>query len=398
MGKDKLGSEPEAHLHKFLTIKILSRNIMRLTATKIFLGILLTGIRPIRVLAESSAPESIDSKQTEFEFLTVNYFKVIKDERGAKRTQMRPGLAKQDTSAKHRPNCRFDDDLSDRSSAYFQSEFAEDVEIGINTALLDLTVELDDNYSRVTNPYSGDLTQKAAFTAGVVSWQSKNRLGSWKFDGKFDDSARFIQGKAYLSTPTVIGLVELSIYLNNRIKPVKTVTGWRVNTPLGNFAVKGNFNEEIIFTGGNATWNAKTSIASFGVKGNFNRETKFTSGNFKIASQALIGSFQADIKIDEESKFNWANASWNTNLLFGSNIGVSGRFDDTNTFTGGKIELGARSGLGIMSVKANLDRDTQFTSGSVFWKTKTKLGSINLDADLKKDGNFASKLGLEFSL
>ena len=363
---------------------------MRLTATKVFLGILLTGILPIKVLAESSAPESIDSKQTEFEFLAVNYFKAV----------------------------------DGRSLANFQSGLAEEAGIGINVTLSDLTVELDDNYFKVIDLYSSDLTQKAAFTAGVATWQSKNELGSLKFDGKFDDTARFTKGKAYLATPTVIGLVDLSIDLNDRIEPIKTVTGWQANTPLGSLAVKGNFDEEIVFTGanavwnaktklgtvsingnfdretnfngGNAAWNAKTSIVSFGVRGNFDRETNFTGGNFKIGSKALIGSFQADIKIDEESKFNGANASWNTNLLFGSNIGVSGKFDDTNTFTGGSIKVDAKSGWGIMGVKANLDRDTQFTSGSAFWKTKTKLGSINLDADLKQDGNFSSKLDWEF--
>ena len=378
---------------------------MWLTATKIFLGILLTGILPIKVLAESSASESIDLKQTKFEFLTINDFKVINNE----------------PSAPHIGERYFR--RRERSSAYFQSGFAEEAGIGIYTALSDLTVELDDNYSRVIDLYSGNLTQ-AAFKAGVASWQSKNRLGSWKFDAKFDDSARFTKGKFYLATPTVIGLIDLSIDLNDRLEPIETVTGWYADTLLGSFAVNGNFNEEIVFTGanaiwnaktklgtvsikgnfdrqtnfngGNAAWNAKTSIAFFGLRGNFDRETKFTGGNFKIGSKALIGSFQADIKIDEESKFDGANASWNTNLLFGSNIGVSGRFDDTNTFAGGKIELGTKSGLGTMGVKAYLDRDTQFTSGSAFWKTKTKLGSINLDADLKKDGNFASKLGWEF--
>jgi hypothetical protein len=134
------------------------------------------------------------------------------------------------------------------------------------------------------------------------------------------------------------------------------------------------------------------------VNGNFDSNTNFTGGNVKIGSDALIGSFQADIKIDHESNFNGADASWDTNLLFGSNMGVSGKFDQSNDFAGGSIKLGAESAVGTMGIKANLDSDTQFTSGSAFWKTKTKLGSIGLDADLKKDGNFSSKLGLEFAL
>jgi hypothetical protein len=112
----------------------------------------------------------------------------------------------------------------------------------------------------------------------------------------------------------------------------------------------------------------------------------------------LIGSFQADIKLNHETKFNGVDASWDANLLFGSNIGVSGKFDQTNTFTGGSIKLGAEFFIGVVGVKANLDADTQFTSGSAFWRAKTRIGSIGLDADLKKDGNFSSKLGLQFPL
>ena len=382
-------------------------------ATRVFLGILFTGILPTKVLAESLF--KISPNQTKLELSAVKYVEL----------------------------------KGDRSLTSSQFKLFEDQKFNFDTRS-DLTIELD-NHSRIVDLYSDNT---AAFKSGVVTWQGENRLGSMKFDGKFDDSARFTKGKAYLATPTAIGLVDLSVFLSDRIQPIKTVTGWQADTPLGSLVLKGTFDQEITFTGGNVAWNAKTklgavkidgkfdretnfnggnaawsaksklgaisingkfdhetkfnggnavwdaktSIASFSMKGNFDRDTKFTGGNFKVGSKALIGSFQANIKIDESKGFNGANASWNTNLLFGSNVGVSGKFDDTNTFTGGSIKVGAKSSLGTMGVKANLDRDTNFTSGSAFWKTKTKLGSINLNADLKQDGNFASKLGFEFPL
>ena len=294
----------------------------------------------------------------------------------------------------------------------------------------------------------------AAFKAGTTSWQGKSKFGTVKFDGKFDSSAHLTKGKASLSTPAVLGSINLAVDLNNQIKPIKTVTGWQANTPLGSLIVKGNFNEEIVFTGGNAiwnaqtrlgkvsvngnfdretnftgvntawnartrlgtvvikgnfdretnfsgghaAWNAKSQIATFAVKGNFDRETNFTGGNVQVGSKAIIGTFKAQIKLDSDSHFNGADAAWDANLLFGSNIGVSGNFDRDNTFTGGSIKLGAKSVLGLVGVKANLDRETHFTSGSAFWKAQTRLGSINLDAKLQQDGNFSSKLGMEFPL
>ena len=287
-----------------------------------------------------------------------------------------------------------------------------------------LTIEFEEQY-KVREFGSSDFARtSAAFQAGTISWRGKTKLGLMKLDGNFDSSAHLTKGKGFLSTPTIFGSVNLAIDLNDRVQPIKTVTGWQTSTPVGSLAVEGNFSPEIAFTGGNAAWNAKTKIgtvtikgnfdrdinftganaawnakskiATFGVRGNFDRDTNFTGGNVQITSKAIVGSFKADLKIDRESQFNGANAAWDTNLLFGSNVGVSGNFDRTNTFTGGSIRLDAKSIVGTLGVKANLDRDTNFISGSAFWKTKTKLGSINLDADLKKDGNFSSKLGMEF--
>ena len=105
-----------------------------------------------------------------------------------------------------------------------------------------MAIELESNLSQAIDLYT-DTTQ-STFTAGVATWQVKNRLGSLKFDGKFDDSARFTKGKAYLATPTAIGSLDLTVNLSDRIKPMKTITGWQANTPLGSLAIKGNFDEK----------------------------------------------------------------------------------------------------------------------------------------------------------
>ena len=234
------------------------------------------------------------------------------------------------------------------------------------------------------------------FKSGVASWKTDTTVGSVGFDGNFDDRARLTGGKAIWRTDTDIGSVDLTINLNDKVKPIRTVASWQADTAIGSLTVEGDFSDRITFTGANAAWNAKTSLGAVAVRGNFNEQTDFTGGNLRVATKTPVGSLDANVRIDEETKFRSAKASWNADLLFGSSIGVDGKFDATTAFSGGSIKLGAKTSLGNLGVQANVDRDTDLTSGSAFWKTKAGSGFINLNVDVEKDGDFKSKLGIEF--
>ncbi|MEL6580063.1 MAG: hypothetical protein AAFQ14_09940, partial [Cyanobacteria bacterium J06621_12] len=218
---------------------------MRTTAIKVFLGTLLAGILPISAVAETKQPKAIASGKQQFEFFAIQEF--ADHSEGDRLLYLLP--------------------LHSLSPLEPSLEF---------TSLPHFTIELPDNYLQANNPTSYEVTPiTPAFKAGLASWQGKNQFGSVQFDGNFDTAAHFTKGKASLSSQTALGLVNLSISLNNQIKPIKAVTGWQTNTPLGSFAVKGNFNEEIAFIGGNAAWNAKTAVGVITVKGNFDQETNF---------------------------------------------------------------------------------------------------------------------------
>lgn len=318
---------------------------------------------------------------------------------------------------------------------------------------------LNDIYAITSNNFDNNsyqlkdlATERSILLAGTASWKAKTEFDLLALDG-FDPQAYFTQGKALWEIDTDIGLVDLAAKLNQRIEVVEIPTNWladtafslltaasnsnqnisfidgnaiwnadtaignlkisgkldenislvnsnaiwNANTALGAIALRGNFGDRTQFTGGNASWNANTGVGSLGFKGNFNYNADFIGGDIKVTTNALIGFFDADIKIDGETKLKSANASWNANLLFGSNIAVNGSFDETKSFTGGNIEFGAKSSLGIVGIKANLDRNTHLTSGSAFWKTETEWGSINFDADFKRNGKFESQLNIEFT-
>ena len=257
-------------------------------------------------------------------------------------------------------------------------------------------ITVDHNSADLNNPNNNHTDEQTiAFKAGVASWNTDTQIGSLTFDGNFDSQANLTKGKALWQTDTDLGSVNLTINIDSQIKPINSVAAWQTNTPVGSLAVHGNFNQRNAFTGGNATWQTDTPVGFLAIQGNFDEQTSFTEGNISLATRTAVGSLAADVKVDRQTKFAGANASWDTNLFFGSNIGVSGQFDETTSFSGGSINLGAKTTFGILGVKANVNQETSFTGGSAFWKAKTGLGSFGLNADVEKNGNFKSSIGLE---
>ena len=267
--------------------------------------------------------------------------------------------------------------------------------IAIDTSsFANLTLKHNPNSSNDLHTYSYSYEEQPInFKPGVASWKTKTKLGALTLNGKFDRQAHFTEGKAFWNTDTKLGSVDLAINLNNRLEPLKSFATWKTDSVLGSFAIKGNFNEETTFMGGDAAWNAKTALGevavkgnfneettfmggnaawkantalgSLSLKGNFNEETTFTGGNIKISTKTFIGSLTADFKIDEETQFKGANASWDTKFILGSNIGVSGKFNETSSFDGGSIKFGKNTPVGNLNLKADVDGEMKFTEASV---------------------------------
>lgn len=333
---------------------------MWLTATEAFLGTAIILLEPIQFRSDSGQPVFFD--------------RLIKKD-------LELATAEQFSNRVSQPTFSFASSLvSDRQSLFPNA--------------LQKTIAL--NSSTHNSLRSLDSAQQHSFSAGTTSWKTQTQLGSLAFDGKFDASAHFKQGKAIWSQNTVMGVVDFSVNLDDGFAPIQSVTGWQADTSLGSFTIEGHFSDRLTYIGSNAAWKAETSLGTVAVRGNFNEQTDFTGAKLGVATKTPLGSLTADVRINQESKFSVAKASWDANLLFGSSIGVDGKFDETTTFDGGSIKLGARTSLGNLGVKANVDRNTEFTSGSAFWKAKAGAGSIGLNVDVEQDGDFESKLGIEF--
>lgn len=335
---------------------------MWLTATEIFLGTAIIFLKPVQFKSDSGQPVYLDR------------------------------LMAQDLElATHQ---QFSDNILQQKLSLASSS------IGDRQSLLPDTLQktITSNSGNRNLPRSLDSAQQpSSFEAGTTSWETETQLGSFAFNGKFDSSAHFTQGKAVWSRNTAIGVVDLLVDFNYQLAPIQSVTGWKADTFIGSFRIEGNFSDRLTYTGSNAAWKTETSLGTVAVRGNFDEQTDFAGGNLTVATKTPLGSLTANIRIDEETEFSVADASWDANLLFGSSIGVNGKFDEMTTFDGGSVGLSAKTGLGNLGVRAKVDRDTHFTGGSAFWKAQAGANSISLNVDVEQDGNFESKLGVEFS-
>ncbi|MDJ0593216.1 MAG: hypothetical protein QNJ72_25050 [Pleurocapsa sp. MO_226.B13] len=286
--------------------------------------------------------------------------------------------------------------LKDKQDSVYTLASGENKFVGrlaINTlSRPSLTLDRHDRNSSNFNNYSFQ-EQPVSFQPGTASWKTNTQVGSLTLDGNFDAQARFTKGRAFWQSSTKLGSVDLAVNVDDKLKPLKSIAAWHTDSVLGSFTVKsnfdrettftggnaawnaktivgeitlkGNFDRETTFTGGNAAWNAKTSLVSLGLNGNFDRHTVFTGGDIRVSTKTFIGSFAANVKVDGETNFSGADASWNSNFLFGSNIGVSGKFNENNSFNGGSIKLGTKTSSGTLGVEADVDSEMKFTDFSV---------------------------------
>ncbi|MEL6442439.1 MAG: hypothetical protein AAFQ80_24745 [Cyanobacteria bacterium J06621_8] len=236
--------------------------------------------------------------------------------------------------------------------------------------------------------------------------QSARVQGNWKSEAILDLINLLIDLESQVKlqhtekgwqASTVQGAFAVKGNFNQKIEFTGANVSWQGRTPLGKVALRGNFSEQAHFKGGHASWNAQTAVGSLAVKGNF-AQADFIGGRVQLETNALVGSLKADLKIDGAANLSRANISWKANLFSDSTMVVQGKFDENMVFTGGSMKLGAKSALGILAIKANIDRNNEFSSGNILWQTNSEIRNITLDADWRRDGNYSTELTVKFLL